>query len=130
MKSLNRVLVSVICFIMLFTTGSILAADEANADADGAVCYIGDNEETGTKYKTLKAAIEGAGANDVTIHLVTDVLWEEMIANQGADFTIDGTNKDGENYKVMLLGNITVKGYSNRAYFSNVTIDLNRYHLR
>ena len=115
---------------MLFTTGSILAADEANADADGAVCYIGDNEETGTKYKTLKAAIEGAGDKNVTIHLVTDVLWEEMIANQGADFTIDGTNKDGENYKVTLLGNITVLGYSNRAYFSNVTIDLSGYHFK
>ena len=94
------------------------------------VCYVGDNEETGTKYKTLKAAIEDAGDKDVTIHLVTDVLWEEMSANQGADFTIDGKNKDGENYKVTLLGNITVRGYSNRAYFSNVTIDLSGYHFK
>ena len=92
------------------------------------VCYIGDDEASGTKYKTLKAAIEGAGDKNVTIHLVSDALWEGMNATAGADFIITGENGDGENFKVKLLGNVTVRGYSNRAYFGNVTVDLNGYH--
>lgn len=106
----------------------IVALGEKLSVIDDYVCYIGDDEETGTKYRTLKAAIEGAGNKDVTIHLVADVLWEEMNADNGADFIIDGKNKNGENYKIKLLGNISMQGYSNRAYLRDVTVDLNRYH--
>ena len=128
MKSLNRVLVSVICFIMLFTTGSILAADEADAYADGAVCYIGDSAATGKTFTSIKAAIESLGScNRTTIHLLCDTTWDGMEINKGEDFAIDGTKPDGK-YTVTLLGNVTVKTYSTRAYFTNVTIDLNKHH--
>lgn len=128
MKSLNRVLVSVICFIMLFTTGSILAADEADAYADGAVCYIGDSAAAGKTFTSIKAAIESLGSCDrTTIHLLCDTTWDGMEINKGEDFAIDGTKPDGK-YTVTLLGNVTVKTYSTRAYFTNVTIDLNKHH--
>lgn len=124
MKNLNRVLVYVVCCIIFFTAGSVFAADAASD-----VCYIGDSAETGQKFTSVKAAIESLGScNKTTIHLLCDTNWDGMTVNGGEDFAIDGTNPGGSNYTVTLLGDVTVTGYSTRAYFSNVTIDLNQHH--
>ena len=114
---------------MLFTTGSILAADEANADADGAVCYIGDSAATGKTFTSIKEAIESLekDCQKTTIHLLCDTTWDGMEINNGKDFVIDGTNPGG-NYTVMLGGDVTVVTYGTKAYFTNVTIDLNKHH--
>lgn len=90
------------------------------------VCYIGDSEETGTGYVSLIKAMQAA--NGATIHLLKDA---SMQLESGEDLygvngcTIDGTNAEGENYKITLGGYIKFIN-SGRITFTNVTWDLNK----
>lgn len=90
------------------------------------VCYIGDSEETGTGYVSLIKAMQAA--NGATIHLLKDAAME---LESGEDLnnvngcTIDGTNAEGENYKITLGGYIKFIN-SGRITFTNVTWDLNK----
>ncbi|MDO5477717.1 MAG: hypothetical protein Q4G23_00970 [Clostridia bacterium] len=148
MRKKGKILTSLLCIIMFVMTMNVFATEDIIIDeeitvtdelteieeevellSEDAVCYIGDSAEAGTTFTSLKAAIESLGScNRTTIHLLCDTTWDSMTISGEEDFAIDGTNPGSENFTVTLLGNVTIKAYSTRGYFTNVTVDLNKYH--
>ena len=93
------------------------------------VCYVGDDEATGTKYKTLGTALASKSGSSVTIRLISNAELEAMDVRNDTDFKIIGDNGDGENFTVKLLGDVNIKDFSNHGTLENVTFNLNGYHI-
>ena len=93
------------------------------------VCYVGDDEAMGKKYKTLGEALSSKTGKSVTIHLISDVELPGMDIINDTDFKIIGENPTGKNFTVTLLGDVNIKDYSDHGTLENVTFDLNGHHI-
>ncbi|MDO5478752.1 MAG: hypothetical protein Q4G23_06255, partial [Clostridia bacterium] len=99
-----------------------VTAEEVEQDA---VCYIGEDEETGVYYDTFMDAVKATNHTSVkTIHLLKDAIWEDYTYENGygahhRKFVLEGhgyTLKLNQQMHISLNSDVT---------FNNVIVDLN-----